>query len=119
VWLFVKSTQKRTREVRELVDKHYTICNVYENTSELFSDAASKTKLCILYIDMQREDSTLVVNGLMGRKNDTYHSIDDVKLFGQDPVWNSLYKKICLDKTPKLETHAHVYGDLPGIIAYF
>ena len=122
-WLFLQSTRRVTKEVRELVDKYYTEIEVYDgpNTMKLFDgDVASKTNISINYIDITRKDNTILIDGLRDCNiKSKYNSIDDVKLFGQDKIWNSLYKKLVDNNEEKLESHANVYKHLPGIIAYF
>ena len=114
-WLFLKSQQKRTKDVRDLVDKYYTECDVYEHSMDLFGGiAAFKSSITISYIDTKKEDDIIKVNIRERNSNSVYHSIDDVKLFGQDPIWESIYKKIVLDKRPKIENYACVYEDLGG-----
>lgn len=119
-WLYLNSSQKRTKDVRELVNRYHTEAEVYKNGRKLFDEIRSKSYISILNIDCTKEDDYILIkDDSIDYNISEYHNIDDVKLFGNDPIWKSIYNKIILDKGDKLESHAHVYKDIPGIIAYF
>ena len=119
-WLFLKSKQKRTKEVRELVNKYYSEIEVLDQSSKVFGDIEQKSQMSINYIDINKEDSIIKIDGLRNNHSTSeYTSIDDVRLFGKNKIWENLYQKLVIDTKDKLESHAYVYKDLPGIIAYF
>ena len=117
-WLFLKSKQRRTCEVRELVDHYGADIEVYREGSNPFgSEVNFKSNIAITMIDFN-DKKDITITGLEKNKS-IYKSIDDVKLFGHDKIWNSIYDKIINNKDVKLHYHANVYKQYPRIINYF